>query len=220
MKVLRFFGFLSLLLSCSSVAIAQQTSEVTVTFNEPFFDALLDALFQNGGPPEIPISRTQRSEISSVQTAAYHGPCTETIKLLRENQSVRTAVRFRDGKIYMPIAFSGGYNPPLVGCVEFSGYAETNVDLEYDRQNKRLIGTVRVLSVSLNGTAGMGSSILTKMVQSAIDKRMNPIEIIRADKLSFSIPVQNSVLKMEAAAIRSEVVNNTLLVHIDYTFPK
>jgi len=104
-------------------ASAQQTSEVTITFNEQFFDALLDALFQNGGPPEIPLSKKETASNSSIQTAAYRGACTESIKLLRENQSVRTAVRFRDGKIYMPIAFSGGYNPPLVGCVDFSGYA-------------------------------------------------------------------------------------------------
>jgi len=201
-------------------ASAQQTSEVTITFNEQFFDALLDALFQNGGPPEIPLSKKETASNSSIQTAAYRGACTESIKLLRENQSVRTAVRFRDGKIYMPIAFSGGYNPPLVGCVDFSGYAESNIDLEYDRQNKRLIGTARVLNVSLNGTGGMGSSLLTKMVQSAIDKRMNPIEIIRADKLSFAIPIQNSTIKMEATGIHAEVANNTLLVHIDYTFPK
>jgi len=203
-----------------SAVHAQQTSEVTITFNEQFFDALLDALFQNGGPPEIPISKINDAKTESIQTAAYRGPCTETIKLLRENQSVRTAVRFRDGKIYMPIAFSGGYNPPLVGCVEFSGYAESNIELEYDRQNKRLIGTARVLNVLLNGTGGMGSSLLTKMVQSAIDKRLNPIEIIRADKLSFNIPIQNSTVKMEAVGIRSEVVNNSLLVHVDYSFPK
>jgi hypothetical protein len=203
----------------ASIASAQQTSEVTLTFNEQFFDALLDALFQNGGPPEIPISRNQ-TEKAGIETAAYHGPCTESIKLLRENQSVRTAVRFRDGRIYMPIAFSGGYNPPLVGCVEFSGYAESNIDLEYDRQTKRLIGTVRVLNVSLNGTGGMGGSLLTKMVQSAIDKRMNPIEIIRADKLSLSIPIQNATVKMEATGIRTEVANGTLLVHVDYSFPK
>jgi hypothetical protein len=210
-------GLLTVLFFAS--ASAQQTSEVTLTFNEQFFDALLDALFQNGGPPEIPLSKNKTSNVA-IQTAAFRGPCTESIKLLRENQSIRTAVRFRDGKIYMPIAFSGGYNPPLVGCVDFSGYAESNIDLEYDRQNKRLIGTARVLNVSLNGTGGMGSSLLTKMVQSAIDKRMNPIEIVRADKLSFAIPIQNSTIKMEATGIHAEVANNTLLVHIDYTFPK
>ena len=191
-------GLLTVLLF-ASVGLAQQTSEVTITFNEQFFDALLDALFRNGGPPEIPLSKNIVASNAAIQTAAYREPCTESIKLIRENQSVRTAVRFRDGKIYMPIAFSGGYNPPLVGCVEFSGYAESNVDLEYDRQNKRLIGIVRVLNVSLNGAGGMGSSLLTKMVQSAIDTRMNPIEIIRSDKLSFNIPIQNSTVKSQAA---------------------
>jgi len=91
-------GLLTVLFFAS--ASAQQTSEVTLTFNEQFFDALLDALFQNGGPPEIPLSKNKTSNVA-IQTAAFRGPCTESIKLLRENQSIRTAVRFRDGKIYM-----------------------------------------------------------------------------------------------------------------------
>ena len=37
---------------------------------------------------------------------------------LREMNGVRTAVRFREGKVYVPLAFSGMYSPPFVGCVE------------------------------------------------------------------------------------------------------
>jgi len=58
------------------------------------------------------------------------------------------------------------------------------------------------------------------MVQSSIDKRLNPIEILKAEKLSFSVPVQNSSIRMEATAIRSEIANGALLIHIDYSFPK
>jgi hypothetical protein len=228
-----------LLAACLAVfllvpVVNAQTAEVTITLNEQFFDALLDAMFEHGGLPEISIAgtrnstREQRASMASGFTSSSHSigtgnsalPCTETIKLLRENQDVKTAVRFRAGRIYMPIAFSGNYNPPLVGCVDFSGYAESNVDLEFDRQTQRLIGKVRVLNVCLNGTAGLGSSVLTRMVQSSIDKKMNPFEIIRADKLSFTLPVQNSTVRMEATGIRSEIANNSLLIHVDYSFPK
>lgn len=205
------------------IAGRAQSSEVTITLNEQFFDAFLDAMFQNGAAPEISLSKDlegpsdDRVGFVKARTAPV---CAETIKFLRENHELRTAVRFRDGRIYMPIAFSGNYNPPLIGCVDFAGYAESNIDLEFDKQGQRLIGRVRVLNVVLNGTAGIGSSVLTKMVQSSIDKRLNPFEIIRADKLSFTLPIQSSSVRMEATGIRSEIVNNSLVVHIDYSFPK
>lgn len=203
-----------------TIAPAQKT-EITITLNEQFFDALLDAIYQNGGMPDIPLA--QNSEREEVIPAAYSPSekkvCSDSIKILRESNSVRTAVRFRDGKIYSPIAFSGSYSPPFVGCVDFSGYAETNIDLEFDQQNQRLIGRANVLSVSLNGTGGVGSNVLAKMVQSSIDKKVNPAEILRLDKISFPVPVQNSKgLTMKAVGIRPEIGNGMLNIHIDYEF--
>lgn len=205
-----------------------QRAEVTLSFNEPFFDALLDAIYQNSAPPEFAIgmagnSATRSSgDLSLASSFAPTSPaCNESIKLVRESAGVRTAVRFREGKIYTPIAFVGTYSPPLVGCVEFSGFAETNINLEFDRKNQRLIGRAVVLNVSLNGTGGLGSNILARMVQSSIDKKVNPIEIVRMDKLSFVVPLQNSSsLRMRAAGVRHEVVNGALNVHIAYEFGK
>lgn len=147
--------------------------------------------------------------------------CDESIKLKREIGGVRTAVRFRQGKIYAPIAFSGNYNPPLIGCIEFSGWAETNIELSFDKRKNALVGTARVLKVNMNGTGGVGSGLLARFVQSSIDKKVNPIEIIRLDKLSFVTPVQNSGnLKMKALGIRHQVNNRTLDVYIKYAFLK
>ena len=84
---------------------------------------------------------------------------------------VRTAVRFRDGKILAPLAFSGSYNPPFVGCVPFSGWAESVIDLEFDQNSQRLIARARVLNVNLNGTGGIGGSVVAKLVQGSIDKK-------------------------------------------------
>ncbi|MCA1624776.1 MAG: hypothetical protein LC778_13435, partial [Acidobacteria bacterium] len=146
----------------------------------------------------------------------------ETIRLKREIGGIRTAVKFRDGKIYTPIAFTGSYNPPLIGCIDFQGWAETNVNLEYDKQNQKLLGRIQVLNVQLSGAGGIGSSLLSKLVQSAIDKKINPIEILPADKLSLLIPLQSSggFLKMKAVGIRNEISNNVLNVHIAYEFLK
>jgi hypothetical protein len=144
------------------------------------------------------------------------------VRLLREVEGVRTAVRFRDGKIYAPIAFSGSYNPPLVGCIDFQGWAETNIDLEYDRQSGKLLGRVRVLSVNLGGVTNLASGVLSRLVQSAIDKKINPVEILQIDKLSFLVPIQNAngSLKMKAVNVRSEITNRVLNVNVTYEFTK
>ncbi len=215
-----------------------QTAEVTVSLNEQFFDALLDAIFKNFNPPEFPLAvnnqnfviQNPKSTILSFsdENLIIHNPqstiqnCNESIRLLREIDNVRTAVRFRDGKIYAPIAFSGSYNPPLIGCIDFQGWAETNVDLEFDRQNRKLLGRVRVLSVNLGGAANLASGVLSRLVQSSIDKKINPIEILQIDKLSFLVPIQNAngSLKMKAAGVRSEITNRVLNVNIAYEFSK
>lgn len=141
------------IISLVSFADAQQ-AEVTITLNEQFFDVLLDAIFKNTTPPEFPISKNsgQPSAVSGqpiVSSFAAERPavCNEVIRLKRENEGVKTSVRFRDGKIIAPIAFSGNYNPPLIGCVEFSGVAQTNIELQFDRQKQALTGRATVTGV-------------------------------------------------------------------------
>ena len=215
-----------------------QTAEVTVSLNEQFFDSLLDAIFKNFNAPEFPLAENgSKFKVQSSKSLVLgftnnskpiQNPkskiqnCSETIRLQREIEGVRTAVRFRDGKIYTPLAFTGSFNPPLIGCVDFQGFAETNIDLEYDKQTQRLVGRVRVLNVQLSGTRGIGSSLITKLVQSSIDKKINPIEILQADKFSFVVPMKNvnGSLRMKATGIRYEVTNGALNVHIAYEFAK
>ncbi len=215
-----------------------QTAEVTVSLNEQFFDSLLDAMFKNFNAPEFPLAvQSPKSKVQSPKllavgfsenNARIQNPkskiqnCNETIRLQREIEGVRTAVRFRDGKIYTPLAFSGSYNPPLIGCVDFQGFAETNIDLEYDKQTQKLVGRVRILNVQLSGTGGLGSGLITKLVQNSIDKKINPIEILQADKLSFVVPIKsaNASLRMKATGIRYEIGNGVLNMHIAYEFVK
>ncbi len=129
--------------------VQAQTAEVTVSLNEQFFNALLEAIFKNLSVPEFPLAengskfRVQSSKLAihgfSESNAPIQNPkskiqnCKETIRLQREIDGVRTAVRFRDGKINAPIAFTGSYNPPLIGCISFQGWAETNINLMENR---------------------------------------------------------------------------------------
>ena len=242
----------------TTVQIANaQTTEVKISLNEQFFEALLEAVFTHLDEPSVPISAQKDKEIrrkgegetnafvsdfsgSVFQNAHYSKKvksnktnysrlstldstlaCDETIKLKREIDGVKTAVRFRDGQIIAPIAFKGNYNPPLIGCIEFSGWAETNIELSFDRNKNALVGTAKVQKVNLSGTGGIGSSILARFVQSSIDNKINPIEIIKLDKLSFTTPIQNSgSLKMKALGIRHRVNNKSLDVYLKYRFEK
>lgn len=196
-----------LVLATSSSA---QKAEVTVSLNEPFFDALLDSIYQNFDAPQFPISNSGGS-----------ASCSETVKILREGSGARTSVRFREGKIYVPLAFSGNYAPPFVGCVDFAGWAETNIDLEFDRENQRLIGRAKVLKVNLNGSGGYGGGMIAKMIQSSLDKKLNPIDLIRLDKLSASVPIQNSgSLRLQASSVRTEITNGAVNIVVAYQFGK
>lgn len=192
-----------------SVAAAQK-AEVTVSLNEAFFDALLDSVYQNFDPPQFQISNSEGS-----------ATCSESVKILREMNGVRTSVRFRDGKIYVPLAFSGNYNPPLIGCLDFAGWAESNLELEFDKANQRLVGRVRVLNVNLNGTGGVGGTVIARLIQSSIDKKLNPIEILAIDKMSIGVPIQKSGnLNMKAVAVTPEIGNGVVNIRIGYEFRK
>ncbi|MFN0138848.1 MAG: hypothetical protein ACKVQW_02020 [Pyrinomonadaceae bacterium] len=204
----RFLLVIGLLVLATSASA--QKAEVTVSLNEPFFDALLDSIYQNFDAPQFPISNSGGS-----------ASCSETVKILREGSGARTSVRFREGKIHVPLAFSGNYAPPFVGCVDFAGWAETNIDLEFDRENQRLIGRAKVLNVNLNGSGGYGGGMIAKMIQSSLDKKLNPIDLIRLDKLSASVPIQNSgSLRLQASSVRTEITNGAVNIVVAYQFGK
>jgi hypothetical protein len=203
----KFFSLIFILILFVSFAKAQQT-EITIQLSEQFFDTLLDATFKNLKQPEFSLAEATTD-------------CSQKLTLQREMNGVRTAVRFRDGKIYAPIAFTGNYNFPLVGCTEFSGYAETNLNLEFDKNSQTLQGRATVLNVQLNEVPKLGGSILAKLIQSSIDKKINPIQILKTDKLSFILPIQeNGNLNMRATNVRHEIGNGFLNVIIGYEFLK
>ncbi|HMS39378.1 MAG TPA: hypothetical protein PKE69_04075 [Pyrinomonadaceae bacterium] len=226
----KIFGFFLAILLSVSFARAQ-TADVTIQLTEPFFEAVLDSMFKNSEPPEFPLAFN--SSDFQLPTSVFQNigfmrqatktdqkiQCRETIKLQRQMDGTKTAVRFRNGQISAPIAFSGNYNPPLIGCIDFSGVAETLINLEYDENKQTLVGRARVTSVNMSGTGGVGSGVLARMVQNSIDKKVNPINILATDKISFAVPIQNGgTVRMKATNVRPEIQNGFLNVIISYQF--
>lgn len=222
--MVRSFIALFAVLIFGTVSFGQQKAEVTISLNEAFFDSALEAVFQSGTSLEFSIAENRStSSQPRIVNASFSGSqkeCSETIKIQREINGVRTAVRFRDGKILAPLAFSGNYNPPFVGCVPFSGWAESLIDLEFDQNAQRLVAKARVLNVNLNGTGGIGGSVVAKLVQSSIDKKINPIELFPLSKLSFGVPVKGNELQMKATAVRHDLQNGAINVVVTYEFTR
>ncbi len=207
MKPIRKIVFL-LFISVSASAAFGQKSEVALTVNEQFVDAALDALFAKGEPPSVAL----RPEPADAK-------CNETLTLLRELNGTKSSVRFREGKIIVPLAFRGSYRPPLIGCLDFSGTAEAVVEPEFDSQGQRVIAKAKLTNVSLNGSGGIGGALMAKMMQTSVDERINPVELIRLEKLSFLFPIQNAgALRLNAVGFRYAVQNGSVTFYIPYEF--
>ena len=230
----KYLPLIAILLFSTSVVPAQKT-EITISFSEQFFDALLDAIFLYAEPPEFPLASNTGRDAEPVlrpsiasgmysfagSSVSANEPCIESVKLLRENAGTRTSVRFREGKITAPLAFTGKYSPPFIGCVAFTGTADTLINLEFDQAGQRLIARAKVRDVNLNGSGGIGGAFVAKMVQAAIDQKINPIEIIRTDKVTFVLPLQNSgQVRMKATGFSHDIANGQLNVRVAYEFQK
>ncbi|MGH9949603.1 MAG: hypothetical protein ACRD6X_20720 [Pyrinomonadaceae bacterium] len=192
-----------LFLFCGS-ALGQRP-EITLTLNEQFMDAALDAVLQKGEPPSIPLKNDSNAA------------CRESLRLTREVGGVRTAVRFRDGRIFAPIAFNGNYSLPIIGCIDFSGWAETEITLEFDPAGKRILARAKTLNVNLNGAGAVGGNLLTRLVRSSVEDRINPIDLISLERLSFVFPIQGAGnVQLNATGFRHSVQNSSLSIHIPY----
>jgi hypothetical protein len=204
---------LALVLACShasGVVVARErvseAGEVLVVLNESFLNSLLVAVASLPEPPSFPLSKGGGEK------------CASRVQLLREAAGERTRVRFADGRINAPVAFRGSYAAPLVGCLNFEGWADAFFQHEFDRERQTLQARVTVRELKLKNvpTSLIGGG-LTGLVQDAIDARVNPVEILRAEQLGARVPVtRDSQLRLRARDVRHEIVGSDLRLHIVY----
>jgi hypothetical protein len=193
------------------------TPEVTLSVNEDFLNAFLDSMFTNLKAPSAPLLITQSDKDRS---AAESYGCQSAVTLQREEGGVKTAVKLEQGKISAPLAFAGKYNSTLLGCIEFRGWADTSWALEFDRTRQVLLARVQVHDIHLTNVPTLASGPLVKLVQSAIDARINPLELLKLDQLSARVPVSpaGGALRLRAKEVRPEIVPGTLQMHVTYEF--
>ena len=62
---------------------------------------------------------------------------------------------------------------------------------------------------------------LADLIQSSVDRKFNPMEILSLDKVSFGLPIPNTgKLKMNAIGIRTDIRPGVMNIHIVYEFTK
>jgi hypothetical protein len=199
-----------------------------VELDEPFFNTLLGTIFKDLGQPTFRLAASEPGALpdgrgqafSYVRARAQEGGCQNQVVLAPEGGGVMTGVRLENEQVLAPLAFSGTYNVPLLGCQNFRGTAEANILLRFAAPEQTLFGQLNVAAVSLEGMSPVFSGPVTAFVQNAINQRVNPLVLMRGQQISLSIPVQatGGTLGARATDIRSEIKDKKLRLHITYDF--
>jgi hypothetical protein len=185
--------------------------QATLSVNEQFLNSFLTAMFDNLQEPAMPLT---------IGGATSSSQCASEIRLKREANGVRTAVHFEQGKIAGPLAFAGAYNSTLLGCISFTGWADSELQMEFSRERRAVLARFRLRDIHLNNTPEMLNGPLLKMVQNAIDSRYNPLELFTLEQLSTraNIKPAGGALRLEATDVRPEITPTELTLHITYRF--
>lgn len=209
------------------VARPAPTGEVTITLSEKFFNSFLDEVFTELNRPTYKISGANTGQKDESEASAAHvsssgagRECVSVVVLEREMDGVRTSVRFENGRIIAPLAFSGSYGSTLLGCLNFQGWADTTMKLEFDAERQVVNARVNVKDIHVSNVPKLASSVLVGMVQRVVDSRINPVEILQAGQLSTRVTVAaaGGALRLRAKEVRPEVINGALQLHILYEF--
>ena len=138
---------------------------------------------------------------------------------LAEGSGVQTGVKFEENKLAAPLAFTGSYSSP-VGCLQFSGWAQSRFDLRFDPATQSVFGQVNVETVNLDGINPVFTAFVTPIVQSTLNARVNPVKLIDGRQIAVNMPIAatGGNLQAKVTDVRSEVKDNALNLYAIYEF--
>lgn len=191
---------------------------VVISLEQSFIDGVLATTFSGLGSPIFQLGQKQGDSFERVEQAMFQGGCANSITLLPEGSGVKTGVQFRNGNIYVPMAFTGSYN--LGGCIQFKGWAQTRIKLSFDQEKQVVYGFVEVEGVNLEGVNPIANNFVTVFVQSAINQKVNPLVLVNEPQLQLMIPVKasNGSIRARAKDVRAEILDGSLKLHLTYEF--
>jgi hypothetical protein len=194
-----------------------------IVLRQDFFNEVTDHILKDMNPPSFPLgmaeNRSENSDLKAFGLVQAQQPCDNRITLLPEGSGVRTGVSFENNKIAAPLAFSGNYNSPF-GCYQFTGWAQANLELRFDAAQQAVFGRINVETVNLDGVNPLVSGFVTPLVQTSLNNRVNPLQIIKGNQLAVDLPVAAAGGNLTASVkdVRAEVKDNALNLYVIYDF--
>jgi len=188
-----------------------------IVLRQDFFNEVLGTIFQEMNPPAFPLG--EQSANGQAAAPVPEGGCGGRITVLPQGSGIQTGVRFENGNLGAPMAFTGSYDSPF-GCLNFSGWAQTRMDLRFDKQTQSVFGQATVETVNLDGVNPVFSGLITPIVQSTLNNRVNPIKILDGQQVAVNMPViaANGNLQAAVSDVRAEISNNALNLYVAYEF--
>jgi len=177
-----------------------------VVIRQDLLNAALQTIFRDLKPPTFPLG------------SGGDASCASSITILPQGSGTQTGVQFDNNRLNVPLAFSGSYS--FGGCYQFSGWAQSNLELRFDQNSQSVFGIVNVETVNLDGVNPIVSGLITPIVQSTINERVNPIKIVDGKQLAVDLPIAaaGGDLKAGVNDVRAEVKDNTLNLFVIYSF--
>lgn len=196
----------------------------TVVLRQEFFNEVLATIFRDMNAPAFPLGFNEQNVKANPEVMSFalwqNSGCESKITLKPEGSGVNTSVKFENGQLLAPLAFGGSYNIPFVGCTNFTGWAQANLELRYDAQQQAVLGYVNVQTVNLDGVMPVASGLVTPLVQSTLNQRVNPIPILRGEQIALKLPIAatNGTLNANVKDVRAEIKDNALNLYVIYDF--
>lgn len=185
-------------------ALADGTAQIVL--RQEFFNEVLGAIFRDMNDPAFPL-------------AEGGGQCDSKMTILPEGSGAQTALVFENNRIAAPLAFAGSYNS-VVGCLQFTGWAKGYLDLLYDNAGQAVFGQINIETVNLDGVNPIFAGLITPLVQTTLNNRVNPIQIVQARQLVADVPIASTggTLRANVQDVRAEIKENALNLYVVYSF--
>lgn len=194
-----------------------------IVLRQDFFNDVIGHILADLNAPSFPLgvaeNRTVDPDSKAFGLVQDQQPCDSRITLLPEGSGVKTAINFANNNISAPLAFSGNYNSPF-GCLQFTGWAQANFELRFDAAQQAVFGRINVETVNLDGVNPLISGFVTPLVQTSLNNRVNPIQIIKGSQIAVDLPIKASGGSLVATVkdVRAEVKDNALNLYVIYDF--
>ena len=178
-----------------------------IVLREQFFNDVLGTIFGEMNAPSFALG-PQGS-----------GDCSGTLTVMPEGSGTRTTVLFAKNRLEAPLAFRGSYNSPF-GCVQFTGWASSVMELRFDQATQSVFGQINVETVNLDGVNPIINAVVTPLVQSTLNSRVNPVTILDGQQVAVDTPIASANANLKAAVkdVRAEVKDNALNLYVEYDF--